>query len=90
MQVRVNGVVVQDPLVWVDVNSDEITVSGQRCASSEEAVWILHKPRGYLTSRTCGIFVSPCVLHAFVCARACMYVRMYVGGEILCLLYACK
>lgn len=51
-RVRVNGVVIVDPDAWFDPERDEIAVDGQRIKAQEKLYYALHKPRGYITSRT--------------------------------------
>ena len=46
-EVRVNGAVVCDPLVWVDLGVDRIELP----LLARDDVYALHKPRGYVTSR---------------------------------------
>lgn len=51
-RVRVNGVVIVDPQAWFDADRDEIHVDGRRVGASARVYCALHKPRGYMTTRT--------------------------------------
>lgn len=51
-RVRVNGVVILDPDAWFDPERDEFTVDGRALGGSSLVYAALHKPRGYLTTRT--------------------------------------
>ena len=49
-RVRVNGQVVRDPDVWVDLELDRIEFDGKPLRSEQPAYLLLHKPVGYLTT----------------------------------------
>jgi 23S rRNA pseudouridine2605 synthase len=51
-RVRVNGLLVRDPATWIDPRSDAITLDGQPLRSAERVHLALHKPLGYLTTRS--------------------------------------
>lgn len=51
-RVRVNGAVIIDPEAWFDSERDDIAVDGKRVSAKEKIYAVLHKPRGYLTTRT--------------------------------------
>jgi 23S rRNA pseudouridine2605 synthase len=51
-RVRVNGVPIFDPDAWFDPARDAVTVDGKRLRAAEKLYYALHKPRGYLTTRT--------------------------------------
>ena len=51
-RVRVNGAVIVYPEAWFDADQDDIAVDGKRLAAKEKLYGVLHKPRGYLTTRT--------------------------------------
>lgn len=56
-RVRVNGVVIVDPEAWFDTARDEIALDGRvvvgRAASGAAPLHVaLHKPRGYVTTRS--------------------------------------
>ena len=51
-RVRVNRVTIVDPDAWFDPERDVIEVDGRRLGSRERVYYMLHKPRGYLTTRT--------------------------------------
>lgn len=51
-RVRVNGVVIVDPDAWFDPEQDEIAVDGRVVGARQQLYYALHKPRGYITSRT--------------------------------------
>jgi 23S rRNA pseudouridine2605 synthase len=50
--VRVDGRVVTDPLVWVDLEHQRITRGGQAAPDRRVVVLALHKPRGVITTRS--------------------------------------
>jgi pseudouridine synthase len=50
-QVQVDGLVVTDPLTWVDLGSQRITRAGQASAPAAPVTLALHKPRGVITTR---------------------------------------
>jgi pseudouridine synthase len=51
-RVRVNGRVVKDPGKWIDPAVDRITLDGEQVRAIERVFLALHKPKGYLTTRT--------------------------------------
>lgn len=51
-RVRVNGVVIVDPEAWFDAARDAIELDGARVALAEPLYVALHKPRGYVTTRS--------------------------------------
>jgi pseudouridine synthase len=51
-RVRVNGAVILDPEAWFDPARDEVTLDGRSVSQRERLYFLLHKPRGYLTTRT--------------------------------------
>ena len=51
-RVRVNGVVIVDPEAWFDPARDEFAVDGRAVGRERKLYLALHKPRGYLTTRT--------------------------------------
>jgi len=51
-RVRVNGALILDPEAWFDPERDAITLDGKRLAPRERVYAALHKPRGYLTTRS--------------------------------------
>ncbi|MBL8858428.1 MAG: rRNA pseudouridine synthase [Planctomycetes bacterium] len=51
-RVKVNRVVIVDPEAWFDPERDEIQVDGRAVRAAEKLYYALHKPRGYITSRT--------------------------------------
>lgn len=51
-RVRVNGVVIVDPEAWFDPEQDEFAIDGRAVLASRRLYYALHKPRGYLTTRT--------------------------------------
>ena len=51
-RVRVNGVVIVDPEAWFDPERDAIAVDGRPLRARAKLYYALHKPRGYLTTRT--------------------------------------
>jgi pseudouridine synthase len=51
-EVRVDGRVVTDPLVWVDLDRQQITRRGESPAAKSAIVLALHKPRGVVTTRS--------------------------------------
>jgi pseudouridine synthase len=51
-RVRVNGAVILDPEAWFDPERDAITIDGRRLAPRAKLYVALHKPRGYLTTRS--------------------------------------
>jgi len=50
-KVRVDGRVVTDPLTWVDLETQQITCSGEEAAPVASVTIALHKPRGIVTTR---------------------------------------
>jgi len=50
-QVRVDGRVVTDPLIWVDLDAQQITRAGTTAAPVPPLTLALHKPRGVVTTR---------------------------------------
>lgn len=52
-RVRVNGRPALDPLTWVSVGGDRIEVDGKPVAARDDGArwYLLHKPRGYVTTR---------------------------------------
>lgn len=51
-RVRVNGVPIVDPDAWFDPDRDRITLDGKPLAREARLYVALHKPIGYLTTRT--------------------------------------
>jgi 23S rRNA pseudouridine2605 synthase len=51
-RVRVNGRVVKDPGKWIDPTSDRITLDGEQVRPVERVHLALHKPKGYVTTRS--------------------------------------
>jgi len=51
-RVRVNGVVILDPEAWFDAARDAITLDGRALGALEARTLALHKPRGYVTTRS--------------------------------------
>ena len=53
-RVSVNGHAARDPLMWVDIGSDAMSLDGvsQRRTDAGGRVWMVHKPCGMLVSRT--------------------------------------
>lgn len=51
-RVTVNGRVVRDPMHWLDPQLDRIGLDGQPVRARPKVVWMLHKPTGYLTTRS--------------------------------------
>lgn len=51
-RVSVNGVRIVDPDAWFDPSRDRIVLDGRRLALEKKLYFALHKPRGYLTTRT--------------------------------------
>jgi 23S rRNA pseudouridine2605 synthase len=51
-RVRVNGRVVKDPDAWIDPRSDRVALDGKDVRAVERVYLALHKPKGYLTTRT--------------------------------------
>jgi len=49
-RVQVNGQVVRDPDVWVDLELDRIEFDGKPLRSEQRVYVLLHKPAGYLTT----------------------------------------
>lgn len=47
---RVNGKVVRDPEVWVDIDRDDILLDGKPIRPAQKLHLLLYKPRGYLTT----------------------------------------
>ena len=61
---QVNGVVVRDPDAWIDVVRDRVRFDGVPLRARSKAVWMLHKPCGYVTtlwrcSPTTSAIMSP-------------------------------
>lgn len=50
-QVEVDGQVVLDPLTWVDMDGQRITLRGQSTVPTPARTLILHKPTGVVTTR---------------------------------------
>lgn len=50
-QFEVDGRVVTDPLVWVDLDRQTITRRGQEAPPRQTVTLLLHKPRGVVTTR---------------------------------------
>jgi pseudouridine synthase len=50
-RVRVNGARIVDPEAWFDAERDRIELDGRRIEARERVYILLHKPRGYLTTR---------------------------------------
>src|SRR5260370_13765358 len=50
-EVCVDGLVVTDPLAWVDLDRQTITRKGEALATPETMVIALHKPRGVVSTR---------------------------------------
>jgi pseudouridine synthase len=51
-RVSVNGAVILDPEAWFDPERDSIALDGKRLAAREKLYFLLHKPRGYITTRS--------------------------------------
>lgn len=51
-RVRVNGVVIVDPEAWFDAARDEIRLDGRKLELAQRRYLALHKPRGYVTTRS--------------------------------------
>jgi pseudouridine synthase len=51
-RVTVNRAVIVDPDAWFDVERDEVRVDGRDVRAARKLYYALHKPRGYLTTRT--------------------------------------
>lgn len=51
-RVRVNGVVIVDPEAWFDPERDEFQLDGRAIVKSKKLYYALHKPRGYITTRS--------------------------------------
>jgi len=51
-RVRVNGVVIVDPDAWFDPDVDEFELDGKSLRASKKLYYALHKPRGYITTRS--------------------------------------
>jgi pseudouridine synthase len=51
-RVTVNRAVIVDPDAWFDVERDEVRVDGRDVRDGRKLYYALHKPRGYLTTRT--------------------------------------
>ncbi len=51
-RVTVNRVVIVDPDGWFDVERDDVRVDGRDVRKAQKLYYALHKPRGYLTTRT--------------------------------------
>jgi pseudouridine synthase len=51
-RVRVNGALILDPEAWFDPERDEFAVDGRPLARRVRLYVALHKPRGYMTTRS--------------------------------------
>jgi pseudouridine synthase len=51
-RVRVNGLRTRDADTWVDPSSDAITIDGEKLVAEELVYLALHKPVGYVTTRS--------------------------------------
>jgi pseudouridine synthase len=51
-RVRVNGLRARDPGAWIDLAQDLVTLDGERLRSAARIYLALHKPRGYVTTRS--------------------------------------
>ena len=51
-RVRVNGLRVHDASVWVDITSQRVTIDGKTLVTSKPTYLALHKPVGYVTTRS--------------------------------------
>jgi 23S rRNA pseudouridine2605 synthase len=51
-QIEVDGVVVTDPLTWVDLDRQKITRRGEQAALRTHVTLALNKPRGVVTTRS--------------------------------------
>jgi 23S rRNA pseudouridine2605 synthase len=49
-RVRVNGKVVEDPDLWIDLDRDHILFDGKPLESAEKRYLLLYKPKGYITT----------------------------------------
>lgn len=49
-RVAVNGRVVTNPGHWIDPDSDEVALDGERLRTVAKTYLLLHKPKGYLTT----------------------------------------
>jgi pseudouridine synthase len=51
-RVRVDGAVVRDPERRIAEEGAAVTLDGRRVAAAARSYWALHKPRGYVTTRS--------------------------------------
>jgi pseudouridine synthase len=51
-QISVNGRIEKSPLVWVDPREERITLAGKIVRKTERAYMALHKPPGFVTTRS--------------------------------------
>ena len=49
-RVKVNGLVVRDPDIWVDMKRDRVRLDGKPLQARERVYLLLYKPTGYLTT----------------------------------------
>jgi 23S rRNA pseudouridine2605 synthase len=50
-RVTVNGEVVRAPSTWLDLRSDRIAIDGQAARAALPVYVLMHKPKGYVTTR---------------------------------------
>lgn len=51
-RVRVNGRVLRNPDAWIDPRTDRVALDGREVRTVKRVYLALHKPKGYLTTRT--------------------------------------
>lgn len=51
-RVRVNGLRASDASAWIDLASDRVTIDGRALAAAKHVYLALHKPVGYVTTRS--------------------------------------
>jgi 23S rRNA pseudouridine2605 synthase len=49
-RVQVNGQTVRDPDTWIDIVRDKVLLDGEPLRAVPKEIWLLHKPRGYVTT----------------------------------------
>jgi pseudouridine synthase len=49
-RVRLNGIIVQNPDHWVDLDQDRVTLDGKPVREATRIYILLYKPKGYLTT----------------------------------------
>ncbi len=50
--IEVNGVIVRDPDLWLDLRKDRLTRNGKPLKAQQKIYLALHKPRGVVTTRS--------------------------------------